>query len=124
MEYVLAKDLFRFIDRSYPDLTNVRLAEIVGRDDKRVWNIRHQERVSFEIADHFLTRLDLNYLLATGDIPVYISETKKEKAKKATAAKTKTKAAPKPKLSVVRGDHEENLRKARERYQAKKAAAN
>lgn len=78
-DYVHAADVFRFIDRAYPGLSNGGLARLIGRDDKRVWCMRRQKRMDFYLADHILSCLDLSFLLSTGDIPVYQVKTPPKK---------------------------------------------
>ncbi len=67
---VPAKILMEFVWKANPGMTKSELARIIDRDESRIAKIEQQETVGLSLADHILTKLDLNYLLATGDIPI------------------------------------------------------
>lgn len=70
-EYVLPEDLFRFLDKAFPSGNTSEMARTLGVNDKRIYALREQEAIGFYTADRLLSKLELSYLLSSGDIPVY-----------------------------------------------------
>ena len=73
-EFILTKDMFKHIDAEYPDLPNTELARMVGRNESGLRKKRKQTKLELGVADHLLTKLDLNHLLSDGTIPIYLEE--------------------------------------------------
>lgn len=70
-EFVLSRDVFKYIDAEYPQSTHTELARIVGVDESGLRRKRMQSKIKLTTADTILTKLDLSHLLSDGSIPVY-----------------------------------------------------
>lgn len=75
-EVVKTDDVWRFVDRSNPDLSNTDIAQILGQDEKNVRRLRQNEVMLLYTADKILSCFGLNYLLDTGDIEIEVRERK------------------------------------------------
>ena len=70
-EFVLSRDVFKFIDAEYPQSTHTDLALLVGVDESGLRRKRTQSKIKLTTADTILTKLDLSHLLSDGSIPIY-----------------------------------------------------
>ena len=80
-ETVDPKLVMHFVKRANPDMSNCQIAECLSLDRKRIYDLLKGKNMLFDTADRILSKMGLNYLLITGDIPITTTVVKDDRVR-------------------------------------------